>query len=648
MITDESTADGTPTAAEPLEHRRVRQSVREALFGRRPEPLTIGRFKVLERLGAGGMGVVYAAYDDALDRKVAIKLVRQDRTEGPAARERLRREARAAAQLSHPNVVGVFEVGEHEGRVFVAMEFVRGLTLRQWLAAEERGWREIRDAFVQAAQGLAAAHASGTVHRDFKPDNAMIDDDGRVRVLDFGLASAAGDEPVPRKEAQDDNAREERLTLTGELLGTPSYMAPEQRRGDGVDARSDQYSLCASLWEALYGRPPFVTENGTLDIGAAGEGRLPDASASVPPFVDEALRRGLSADPDDRFPSVDALARALAADPARRRRRIALGVVVGLAVASAAIGGYLRARPRGDACAPAAQRLSGLWDDSRRVATRRALVASDPALTLQAWTQTVDTVDRYVAEWSEVYDETCGAIEAGTDNATLLQRRVCLDWALESLSEQLDRLARGQSSARDAIAELPGPDTCTDDAAVRQRAAVHAARHEAPPPGSEDGLVSDFEADLAARFGLGWQWSTDSLAGGASTVDLAWTKGGAQGSEGSLRITGTVRDNGDRPSWAGAIFFPGNSPMAPANLSGKETVSFWARGKPGIHVAMVFTARTLLQPTAYPFEVGRSWQRYTFDLDELAPHRYDLTGLFWGVGHREGTFELLLDDVRVD
>ncbi|HET6584115.1 MAG TPA: serine/threonine-protein kinase, partial [Nannocystaceae bacterium] len=256
LAVEPTLANGSaPTEPRPgLEYRELKGRVRSALFGASADPVKIARFAVLRRLGSGGMGVVYSAYDDELDRKVAIKLLRPDLF-GDEGQLRLRREAQAVAKLSHPNVVGVFETGVHDGRVFVAMEFVHGRTLGAWSRAASHGWTTIVDVFLQAGQGLLAAHAVGLVHRDFKPDNVMVGDDGRVRVLDFGVARAVA---LPdAATAPGDGALSSALTVTGAVVGTPAYMAPEQLAGETADARTDQYAFCLTLWEALFGESAF-------------------------------------------------------------------------------------------------------------------------------------------------------------------------------------------------------------------------------------------------------------------------------------------------------------------------------------------------------------------------------------------------------
>ncbi|MCY1064009.1 serine/threonine-protein kinase [Nannocystis sp. RBIL2] len=325
------------------DHVRAKRTVAAALFGTDPEPLHLGRYRLLERLGAGGMGIVYAAYDSRLERKLALKLLRPTRLGSAEAVARTLREARALARLSHPHVVHVYEVGELDGReIFVAMEHLAGPTLRAWLDAEPRPWPEVLAVFRQAGEGLAAAHAHGIVHRDFKPHNAMFGADGRVRVLDFGLAQVDGAaearEPVAPADP-DDFPRT--LTSTGALLGTPAYMAPEQLEGHKGDARSDQFSFCVALHEALYGSRPFAGETlGELADSVRSERVTPPPrSTDVPAWVRAALLRGLRADPERRWPSMTELLAALSGDPAARRRRRQRWTAVTMGLAGVLTGG---------------------------------------------------------------------------------------------------------------------------------------------------------------------------------------------------------------------------------------------------------------------------------------------------------------------
>ncbi len=321
------------TAASVTVERVTLRSTRASGRGSAPSPhlstARIGRFAVLHLLGAGGMGQVYAAYDAELDRKVAIKLLLTDACADPDpdARARLRREAQAMARVAHPNVVQIYEVGEHGGRIFIAMEYVHGVTLRDWCSEAPRSWQEIVAVYLQAARGLAAAHDAGIIHRDFKPDNALVSGEGdlRVRVLDFGLAALPGAAIGPALDVAVGSDPEESLTLTGAVMGTPAYMAPEQQEAGQVDGRADIFALCVALYEALYGVRPFAGSTVTELFAAvqAGELRSPPKDAGpTPKELHDLLRRGLAVDPDARWPSMLALSEALAALLDEREERV--------------------------------------------------------------------------------------------------------------------------------------------------------------------------------------------------------------------------------------------------------------------------------------------------------------------------------------
>lgn len=297
---------------------------------------TVDRYIILERIGQGGMGVVYAAYDPDLDRKIALKFLRSDRDWGPNMRNRVLREAQALARLSHPNVVTVHDVGAFGEQVYIAMEFVAGRTMTEWLSSEPRSVDAIVARFMRAGDGLRAAHAAGLVHRDFKPDNILVGDDGRVVVVDFGLARST-EAPTAPGEASitDSQVLSARLTVAGAFSGTPAYMSPEQFLGEPVDARSDQFSFCVALWEALTQRRPFAGESiDELKKNVCG-GVLPaiPPESQVPPGIIGALSRGLALDPGRRFSGMDELLRQIArgysADPTGDRRTRHLLLVTG-------------------------------------------------------------------------------------------------------------------------------------------------------------------------------------------------------------------------------------------------------------------------------------------------------------------------------
>ena len=271
-----------------------------------------GAYRIVRLLGSGGMGNVYLGHDARLDRPVAIKVVKAPLGgPGELERQRLVREALALAKLSHPNILTIYEIGSVDAELFVATEYVEGGTLREWLRAEKRSLRAILDVFLQAGRGLAAAHRLGLVHRDFKPENVLIDGPGRARVCDFGLVAGA----VGVARPGDDH-------LTQGSLGTPAYMPPEQYQGD-ADARSDQYAFCTALYEALYGQRPFSADSPEELRRNKEHARFsePTSGAHIPAHLRAAALRGLSGDPARRHPSMEALLSIVEKDPAAPRRR---------------------------------------------------------------------------------------------------------------------------------------------------------------------------------------------------------------------------------------------------------------------------------------------------------------------------------------
>lgn len=350
-----------------IDARRARSAIEGRLFSGPAQPIHVGRYRIEGRIGAGGMGVVYRARDPELARDVAVKLMHPGTAsgrEGKTARARLVREARAMARLAHPNVIHVYDVGAVEDGVFIAMELVEGQSLAAWREAAPRSWREVLAVCLDAGRGLAAAHAAGIVHRDFKPENVLVGADGRARVGDFGLAGGAvpatgaygitGDleltddastsptlddlagkaalESLAAAEASDsaldDDGIAGALTRTGMLLGTPKYMAPEQEVAGSASPLADQFSFCVALYEALYQRPPYAGDtvaqyrkhvHDNEPLGAPPE-------TKVKAWVHALIIRGLSVDPQTRHESmtilIDRLDAALSdPSPVRRRRR---------------------------------------------------------------------------------------------------------------------------------------------------------------------------------------------------------------------------------------------------------------------------------------------------------------------------------------
>ena len=353
----------------------------------------VGRYQVLEELAHGAMGVVYAAYDPKLDRKVALKLLLSDQAElAPERQARLLREAQAMARLSHPNVLAVHDVGIFDGQVFVTIEYVEGVTLEQWLCSEPRSWQDIVAVFAQAGGGLTALHAAGIVHRDFKPSNVLVDHNDQVKVVDLGLAHASRspDEPATTSEGSEpplpaledsqwtslvacsgSQGLSQSLSTAGVLVGTPAYMSPEQHVAAKTDPRSDQFSFCVALFEALYGVRPFPGD--TLDAlsSAVANGSVsnPPSSRDVPGWVRPILDKGLSVEPAARHAGMADLLALLRRDPraARHRWLLAAGGATALCLAVIA-GGYALGADRDNVsvCTAGRARVGNVWGDRAR------------------------------------------------------------------------------------------------------------------------------------------------------------------------------------------------------------------------------------------------------------------------------------------
>ena len=434
----------------------------------------IGRFTVLERLGEGGMGIVYAAYDNELDRKVAVKVLRDDTDRrDPHARDRLLREAQAMARLSHPNIVAVHEAGWHEGQVFIAMEFVRGHNLGVWLQSGGQSWRDALGLLLQAGRGLAAAHAAGLIHRDFKPANTLVGVDGVVKVLDFGLARSvhasdaphASQLPTPLTASQLDVD----ITRTGAVLGTPAYMAPEQHLGCPATELSDQFSFCVTLYESVYGQHPFDTSSlASLAFSITqGKVREPPSSVTSPQGLFQIITRGLAVEPSQRFPSMPALLAAL--ERIRERRRLPWLVPATLAclVGAAGFSAATLSAETANTCAAADQELAGLWDTTTRESARAGILATGLPYAGDTWERVRPRLDEYARALVDMRGEACRAHAEGRSSLHLFdQRTACLDERHASLAAFTGILARADAdvvrNAAAAAAALPAVAACGD------------------------------------------------------------------------------------------------------------------------------------------------------------------------------------------
>jgi tetratricopeptide (TPR) repeat protein/predicted Ser/Thr protein kinase len=478
---DDLLGGAQPARVAALDAEHLRNAVAARLFGAAAEPVKIGRFTVLKRLGAGGMGVVYAAYDNELDRKIAIKLLRGvDETGAHIAR--LKREAQALAKLSHPNVVQVYENGFFRKQLFVAMEFVEGVSLREWEPTPGvTRVDEILAKFTEAGRGLAAAHAAGLIHRDFKPDNVLVGNDGRVRVLDFGLArgldededapAASLDQSVDLFDSTDSTGSPFRtpLTRTGAILGTPAYMAPEQHLGKRADARCDQYAFCIALFEKLYGQRPFTANTLRQLVMRVLDGKIeePTENRHVPQWLRRVLERGMAIDPEQRWPDMNSLLVALGGP--RKRRWWVLGAAT-VTLAATITTTWAFTRDTGPSpCEGGERELVGVWDDEIRTLVHDSFLATKAPYAENAWQGTAHHLDTYADAWVEMHREVCEASVVRQEESPELfgRKMVCLGQRLTEL-EQLTELlidadADVVSLAVVAAGSLAQIDSCADE-----------------------------------------------------------------------------------------------------------------------------------------------------------------------------------------
>jgi tetratricopeptide (TPR) repeat protein len=457
----------------------------------------VGRYELRRLLGMGGMGRVYAAHDPELDREVAIKLLRADLdTQSEELRGRLLREAQAMARLSHPNVISVFDVGLHGDQVFVAMELIDGQTLRHWLDADLRPWREVLRVLSLAGRGLAAAHEVGIVHRDFKPDNVMIARNGSVRVLDFGLARAVADAPR-QLGASPMNALTHSLTGTAGLVGTPAYMAPEQLACEATDTRTDQFSFCVALYQGLTGTRPFVGTTPQALLAAIHEGRKDTTrEAQIPSWIRPILARGLRVNPDDRFASMAELLTALERDPALVRRRWLIGLATVAAVAGVAVAANHQARRHASlVCRGAESQLSGIWDAPRREKMQSAFLGTKLSFASDAFTGTARVLDQYAQSWLAMRTDACQATRVrGEQSEEVMQLRMeCLESRREELRAVVDVFTQPDAQvvqrALSSATNLSGLDECKNTEALRTIVR--------PPAGAVQARVAAVRTQLA-------------------------------------------------------------------------------------------------------------------------------------------------------
>jgi eukaryotic-like serine/threonine-protein kinase len=452
----------------------VRARAERALFGV-AERARLGRFVLIGPLAGGGMGIVYSAYDPELDRRVALKLIYPDRR-GPAgaraqliaeARAQLIAEARARARLDHPNVVPIHDVLEIDDQVVLVMELVAGQTLAAWERARPRAWREIVATYAAAGRGLAAVHRLGLVHRDFKPGSSIIGDDGRVRVLDFGLALAA----------------------TGDVSGAIGFLAPEQLRGGTATAASDQFSFCVALHRALHGAPPFAgaTSAELLSSIEAGQIEVGPGAARAPGWLRAVLARGLAADPAARFSSMEHLLAELGRARGLRRWRAPAAATTAFAATAFAV--VALARPASDslaACDGGAGEVGAIWGPVRRARAGARIEAAGTPLARAAGELVLGALDGYRDAWIHQHRDACVAHHRGTQPERVIEQRLlCLRRRLGDLAgaadaiEGLDRASIGD--AVDVAVKLPPVADCGDLAPIERERQREREREREPP-----------------------------------------------------------------------------------------------------------------------------------------------------------------------
>jgi eukaryotic-like serine/threonine-protein kinase len=439
-------------------------------------PPTIGRYVVLDRLGAGGMGIVYAAWDPGLDRRVAIKVLFASRHHEDELAE-----ARALARFSHPDVVSIYDAGTIDGRVWIAMELLDGLTLDRWARAHGRSWQGILRVLVAAGRGLAAVHEAGLVHRDVKPSNVFVADDGRVLVMDFGLATA----DMTATTGCDGSPR---------VLGTLAYMAPEQYDGGIVDARADQFAFCVVAWELLHGEHPFGADPVSLALAIAtrAEPRRSADARPVPAWLRDVLRRGLAPQPQDRHASMAAL---LAEIGRGRRRRRGRDLVFACGSALALVGALVGVRHASTARREAECRERGLDVDAvwpgARGAVRESVSDKLGSLGAERSERITAMFDEWSVDWKALHASVCEPAATTDELEHRDARLACFSRDLTELDALVDVLLddEGGVDARwvEASRQLPKTGRCLEN---------RLSSEDAAPPVDDQSDVEDVERML--------------------------------------------------------------------------------------------------------------------------------------------------------
>ena len=498
--------------------------LRSVLFGATPRHPVLARYPIVRRLGEGGAGVVYLAHDVELDRPVAVKFISAvgecASAGGSTSRERLRHEAEAIARAPHPNILAIYDVGTAtdeagEPCTFLVLEYVEGADLRTWLETDH-GWRATLEIFVAAGRGLAAAHAAGVTHRDFKPANVMVGNDGRVRVLDFGLARTGATRDV-RRVTLDDAVTDVHLTEDGTVLGTPAYMAPEQHAGGLATAASDQYGFCVALWEGLLGARPFAGQS----LGQLAEAKRDGVparprSSPVPARIVRALRRGLEPSPSRRFASMNDLLAALVFVPARRGR-----LVASIATCAVISIGAVAWTDRDRRCADVDGQSLAAAGGVRRAAIEAAFASTPGEFAADALTRLGHRIERFDDAWRNGYRELCAAGPSQRGADAFDRSMACLRRQRHDADAVLSVLAQADATvvarALEVAGALPDPSSCSDPA--------HVYAEVAPPTDPQvAGRVAELRSELARILALDAAGRVpDALLAAQSAADEAAT-----------------------------------------------------------------------------------------------------------------------------
>ncbi|MGH1345612.1 MAG: protein kinase domain-containing protein [Nannocystales bacterium] len=502
---------------------------------------TVGRYVIERKIGEGGMGTVYAAFDPRLERTVAIKALHLSNRTPDAAREELRHEARAMAQVRSDHVVSVYEVVESHNDLFLVMELVEGVSLSRWLKKRDRPWKEMLELLLQAGRGLADAHECGVLHRDFKPLNVLVRDPDALHpaalVTDFGLSTVldvprlvtTGRAPGSSWETEDQGST---------VRGTPKYMAPELLNRMPIGPPADQFAFAVSVYQTLWRRAPFSGEG----LAALRDAMMADGPAAPPKrgrakVLWPTIRRGLAWDPAERWPDMTAFCDALEAarDGAAGKRPFIATVAVACSAAALVAGGGEASA----ACDGAGAAMQAAWDASARARVVASLRSSGTPLAAHASASYTTTVDAYAERWISMRVEVCedaGALGASPSKRGARLR--CLQQGLSATKAAVETVVSGKAGVEDVAdiaAELPSLAACTADR-VGLTTGLQAS-------GVDEEMARMIEGELATAASLRTAGSLRPAREAAQVaVELAHRHGDARAEARGLLIRGSLEN----------------------------------------------------------------------------------------------------------